>query len=80
MTDPHANPSDADQFEDPDEVPDEVWGPHLSLREQAQIMKIDGDQVWLDIGSKFESVLPLSEWTDKGETPVVGDVIYLFGR
>jgi small subunit ribosomal protein S1 len=40
----------------------------------ARVIRIDNEFVWLDIGFKFESVLPLSSWQDDSP-PNVGDEI-----
>ncbi|WP_020476059.1 S1 RNA-binding domain protein [Zavarzinella formosa] len=39
----------------------------------ARVVRIDNNVMWLDIGFKFESALPLSAWQDGDSPPKVGD-------
>ena len=45
------------------------------LVESATVVKIDDGLVWIDIGRKFESSLPISDWPTPGSQPTVGDSI-----
>ena len=57
-----------------DELDESVTGPPGAVR-RARVIRVDGEVVHLDVGSKFESVLPLSDWRDAELPPRVGDEI-----
>jgi small subunit ribosomal protein S1 len=56
------------------EFDESMIGPPGAIR-RARVIRVDGRVVCLDIGSKFESVLPLSDWRDTELPPNVGDEI-----
>lgn len=39
----------------------------------ARIVRVDDAAAWLDIGEKFEAMLPLADWADPVALPRVGD-------
>jgi len=36
------------------------------------ILRVDGDEVLVDIGYKSEGIVPIDEWSDEGDAPVTG--------
>ncbi|MGE3804688.1 MAG: hypothetical protein AB7K24_08465 [Gemmataceae bacterium] len=45
-------------------------GPRMRI---ALVVRVDSEHVWLDIGEKFETTLPLSDWQADEGPPVAGD-------
>jgi small subunit ribosomal protein S1 len=42
---------------------------------EGRIIRIEGDEVLVDIGYKSEGIVPIDEWTDEGEVPAPGDPV-----
>ena len=39
------------------------------------VLRVEGDNVLVDVGYKSEGIVPLSEWEEEEETPVIGQKI-----
>lgn len=61
----------------PDEMPEEwitlLAGGGSRIVLSASVVRIEDGMAWFDIGSKFESSIPLTDWEDE-DPPKVGDV------
>ncbi|MBX3413857.1 MAG: 30S ribosomal protein S1 [Pirellulales bacterium] len=57
---------------DPDSI--DWGGGDVSLNQivEARVIRIEGDNVLVDVGYKSEGTIPLSEWGEEDEPPVVG--------
>src|SRR6516164_9145389 len=36
-----------------------------------RVLRVEGDEVWIDVGYKSEGVIPLAEWYDEGLDQIV---------
>jgi small subunit ribosomal protein S1 len=72
MTDDTPDAGQADEVED--ELAESLPR-SLQVVRNARVIRIDNDVVSLDIGSKFESVLALSDWREDDSPPKMGDVV-----
>ena len=61
----------------PDGMPDELIammaGDGSLFVRDARIVRIDEHAAWIDVGSKFESSIPLSDWNSEETPPRIGD-------
>lgn len=39
------------------------------------VVRIEGDEVLIDIGYKSEGIVPIEEWSDTGEQPTPGEKV-----
>jgi small subunit ribosomal protein S1 len=42
---------------------------------EGTVVRIEGDEVLVDIGYKSEGIVPIEEWSDTGELPVAGEKV-----
>ena len=59
-----------------DSLVESMAGSSNTIRD-ARVIRIDGVTVWLDIGAKFETSLPLSEWNEES-APGVGEKTLIY--
>jgi len=42
---------------------------------EGRIIRVEGDEVLVDIGYKSEGIVPIDEWTDEGQAPIPGEKV-----